>query len=276
MHGIAPVDPGPPPDWGRTAADYAQHRQGYPPSFYQRLQDLALVRPGLRVLDLATGTGLLARSLARLGCTVSGIDVAPAQIAEARSLAAIDGISVDFRVAAAEQTELPSGSFDLITASQCWLYFRPDEAIAEVRRLLAPGGRLLTCHLCWLPRLDDLARRSEAVVLRHNPAWRGADWAGVVPAIPAWAAGHFDVCAHFCYDEPLRYTRAGWRGRFRACRGVGASLPPEQVQAVDADLAALLDSVPEPFPVLHRIDMHCLAPHPVPDRTRLDGSASKA
>lgn len=261
MHDIPPTDPGRAIDWSRASADYARHRQGYPPSFFARLAALGVGLPHQRILDLGTGTGLLARVFARAGATVTGIDNAAGQIDEARALARAENLSADFRVAPAEDTGLLSHSFDLVTASQCWLYFDKARAVPEVRRLLAPGGRLLTCHLCWLPRLDPLARRTEEIVLRHNPAWAGADWSGIVPPMPAWAEGAFELEAMFRYDEPLHFTREGWRGRIRACRGVGASLPPEGVQAVDDALAALLAGVPsEPFPILHRIDAHLFAP----------------
>ncbi len=79
--------------------------------------------------------------------------------------------------------------------------------------------------------------------------------------MPKWSANDFDVTAMFYYDEPIAFTRESWRGRFRACRGVGASLTPEEVQAFDAEHAKLLqDTVGEEFAVLHRIDAHIFQP----------------
>ena len=65
-------------DFGKTAADYARHRAGYPDWLFERLMRRGLVRPGMRALDLATGTGYLARGLAQRGLTVTGLDIAPA------------------------------------------------------------------------------------------------------------------------------------------------------------------------------------------------------
>ena len=61
----------------------------------------------------------------------------------------------------------------------------------------------------------------------------------------------------FYYDEAIAFTRESWRGRFRALRGIGASLPDEEVRAFDREHAKLLEEIAEPdFTVLHRIDAH--------------------
>lgn len=261
MEGIPARDPGVQIDWGRTSADYGRYRPGYPESFWTRLAALGVGRSGERVVDLGTGTGVLARRFAARGAKVVGVDVSIPQIEEARRLAAAESLDVEFRVASAEETGLPDRSSDLVTASQSWLYFDKPRVIPEVKRLLAPGGRLLTCHFSWLPRLDTVARQTEKLVLAHNPRWTAADWAGVVPAVPGWAAGEFELCAMFWYDEAIPFTRAAWRGRIRACRGVGAALSPEAVERFDRELEEILTRIaPAQFDVLHRIDAHLWVP----------------
>lgn len=261
MHGIRPIDGGSAADWGRTSSDYAAHRPGPPDSFYARLKALGIGLPGQRILDLGTGTGLLARQFARQGCPVAGIDIAEEQVDAARRLAAEEGLNVSFAVAPAEETQQPSASFDVVTASQCWLYFDKPRAIAEVRRLLAPSGVLMTSHFSWLPRLDPVARQSEELVLRFNPHWGGADWPGVIPAMPSWADADFALRGMFWYDEPIPFTREAWRGRMRACRGIGATLDEATVRRFDEAHAALLEKiVPPEFTILHRIDAHIFQP----------------
>ena len=248
-------------DWGLTSGDYARYRPGYPPSFFRRITALGIGEPDQRVLDLGTGTGNMARALARLGCSVIGVDISEPQIQEARHLAAKEGLASDFLVRPAEQTELPSHSFDVITAAQSWLYFDRDRAIAEVKRLLATGGRLMISTIGWLPRQDAIARRTEELVLKHNPDWTAGNYSGeVLPVFPSFEAD-FKVEAFFLYQEPMPFTRESWRGRIRACRGVGASMTPEQVEVFDREHASLLAcTVPEEFSVLHWIHAHILVP----------------
>jgi SAM-dependent methyltransferase len=250
-------------DWSRTSADYAAHRPGPPQRLFEVLATLGIGRPAQRVLDLGTGTGLVARELARRGAMVTGIDIAPGQIAAARESAADEGLAIDFVVAAAEAAPFAAASFQVAIASQCWMYFDVERTLAELRRLLTPDGVLVTTHFSWLPRVDPIARASEALVLAANPQWRGGDWAGTIAGEPAWAAGRATVEAMFWFDADVPFTRASWRGRMRACRGVGATLASPEVATFDGALAAWLDAhAPPSFTIRHRIDAHVLRPWP--------------
>jgi SAM-dependent methyltransferase len=247
--------------WGRTAADYARHRPDYPAEFYRRLFERGIGIPGQRILDLGTGVGFLAQQFALQGAQVTGIDIDADQLAVARRRAEAAGLDIVFRQAAAEETGLPDAAFDVLTASQCWLYFDGEKASREATRLLRPDGRLMTCHLCWLPREDATARRSEELVLKYNPQWTGGGFSGDVSREWPKMERHFDVIDFFVFDEPIPFTHESWRGRFRACRGIGASLSPREVAAFDGEHAELLARTLEPsFTVLHRIDCHILGP----------------
>jgi SAM-dependent methyltransferase len=258
---VSSVDGGNAIDWGRTSRDYSLHRPNYPDRFFDVLRSLGVGLKGQRILDLGTGVGFLALRFARQGAVVTGIDIAEGQIEEARRRGEAAGLSVDFLVGQAEHTGLSSEVFDVITASQAWLYFDAARAIAEVKRLLRPEGVLVTSHFSWLPRQDRIARASEDLVLRYNPKWTGADWAGQIPLMPTWAEGHFELRGMFVFDEPIPFTRESWRGRIRACRGVGASLPDDHVERLDREHDALLLAMAtDDFSVLHRIDAHVLRP----------------
>ena len=263
MHNVSAIDPGRQIDWSLTSADYAAHRPGPPARLYDMLALLGVGRPGQRLLDLGTGTGLLASEFARRGCTVSGTDIAPGQIDAARALAQAEGLAVDFQVALAEACPYADATFDVVTASQCWLYFDAERATAEASRVLKPGGVLVTTHFSWLALADPIARESEQLVLRFNPAWKGANWEGKVPSVPPWSVGRAAVQAMFWFDEAVPFTRESWRGRMRACRGVGATLSPDEVAAFDAEHQALLERLAPPqFTVLHRVDAHLFRPLP--------------
>lgn len=250
---LDPTDGGNSIDWGRTSDDYARHRPGPPSGLYDRWTALGYFASEMRVLDLGTGTGLIARELARRGAIVHGCDIAEGQIEMARALAAREGLQCTFSVAPAEATGVASASFDLVTAHQCWLYFDKPKAIAEVRRVLRSGGHLITAHFSWLPRKSEIARASEALVLKYNPKWTSGDWPGVISPAPAWAEGLRPV-GFFVFDQDIEFTRESWRGRIRACRGVGAALEPAAVEAFDREHAELLRGGPEKFTIPHRID----------------------
>lgn len=259
MHSIPARDGDRSIDWGRTSADYATWRPNYPDEFYERLAAIGIGVPGQRILDLGTGVGFLALSFARRGAMVTGVDIAEGQIRQARDSTEQLGLDIDFRVAPAEQTGLPDRAFDAVTASQSWLYFDHQRVVPEVKRLLRPGGVLMLSHMSWLPREDEIARRSEELVLQFNPDWSAADWSGEIPEIPDSVEGGFDKVDGFVFDARLPFTRERWRGRIRACRGVGATLSAEEVAAFDAAHAKLLErTTPPEFTILHRIDCFVL------------------
>ena len=71
-------------DFGRTARDYARYRTAFPPELFTRLAGLGIGLAGHRIVDVGTGTGTLARGFASAGCVVTGVDIAPELIEEAR------------------------------------------------------------------------------------------------------------------------------------------------------------------------------------------------
>ena len=241
-------------DFGPTAADYARYRSGFPPEFFTRLAALGVGLPGQRIADLGTGTGVLARELATAGCVVTGVDVAPELLAQARELDAAAGAEVTYRVAPAEETGLPAGAWDVVTAAHCWHWFDAPRAVEEVRRLLVPGGTVVLCSRDYVLEPGNVCAASEDLILAYNPGW---PMAGSPGTHDEWAAdldGFADLTT-FTFDVDVSYTHEAWRGRMRSSNGVGATLSAGRVAAFDDDLARLLrEKFPEdPLPVPHRV-----------------------
>jgi SAM-dependent methyltransferase len=101
---------------------------------------------GRLVLDFACGNGIFSFKAARAGAAyVVGIDISGVSVASARRQAENLGIAdrVRFVQADCEQTELPSGSFDVALCGGVLHHLDLSYALPELRRLLRPGGRLL-------------------------------------------------------------------------------------------------------------------------------------
>lgn len=245
-----------PVDFGNTARDYAAYRTSFPAELLRRLAASGVGLPGQRVADLGTGTGALARAFAAAGCAVTGVDIAGEMLSEARRADAAAGLRIAYRVAPAEETGLPAGAWDVVCAGQSWHWLDRPRAAAEARRLLVPGGALAICYRDYVVTPGSLAAASEELVRAHNPGWAMGGWAGL-PA--GWAdelrrAG-FTGLARVSFPVTVPFSHQTWRGRMRTCNGVGASLPPGQVAAFDADLARLLrERFPEePLQVPHEV-----------------------
>jgi SAM-dependent methyltransferase len=243
-------------NFGLTAADYGRFRAGFPVSLFARLEAQGAIEPGLRVLDLGTGTGSLGRGFAQRGCAVMGLDLSPDLIAEARRLDDEAGIRSAYLAGSANRVGLASEAFDIVAAGQCWHWFDRPAAAREARRLLKPGGRLVIAHFDWIPLPGNLVAATESLIRAHNPGWAFGGGNGLHPnwLADAAMAGFADL-ETFSFDQSVTYSHEAWRGRIRASAGVGASLPPAGVAKFDQALAALLAQrfPDDPQAVPHRV-----------------------
>src|SRR6516162_1983442 len=135
--------------WGRRAANFDEDfghsiRTEAERAAWDRILDLVLAsRKTLDALDVGCGTGFLSLELVTRGHRVTGVDFAPAMLAEARRKAAELGAAIHFEEADAEQLPFSAGSFDLVVSRHVlWTLPHPEGAIDEWIRVLRPGGRL--------------------------------------------------------------------------------------------------------------------------------------
>lgn len=252
-----PCHDGPVPvDFGNTAGEYAAYRTPFPAELFTRLAAVGVGIPGQRIADLATGTGALARGFAAAGCAVTGVDIAPEMLSEARHADTAAGLDIAYRVAPAEDTRLPGNAWDVVCAGQCWHWFDRRRAAAEARRLLVAGGAIAICYRDYVVTPGNVCAASEDLILAYNPSWALAGWTGMPPE---WVAelgpAGFAGIETFSFDITVPFTHEAWRGRMRTSNGVWRSLPEAAVAAFDADLARLLsERFPhEPIMVPHRI-----------------------
>ena len=267
------IDAGKAFDWGRTSADYARYRDIYPDVFYRKIVARGLCVRGQTVLDLGTGTGVLPRNLYRYGAKWMGVDLSPEQIAQARRLSAQCGQEITYLVTAAEEVALPAASVDVVTACQCFWYFDAPRLTPKLARMLRPDGRLLLLYLAWLPQEDAIAAASEELVLRYSPNWSGAGETVHLITVPGCVLETFEPVFHEEYRVDIPFTRESWHGRMRACRGVAASLSPEELASWESEHLKLLETTaPERFSVRHYAAMlelrkrrDCARPFALPD-----------
>lgn len=246
------IDSGRSFDWGRTSADYAKYRDIYPDEFYQHILRAGLCRDGQRVLDIGTGTGVLPRNMYKYGAKWVGTDISAEQIAQAQRLSAETGMDIDFYVCPAEELSFPDDSFDAATACQCIWYPDHGKLAPRLARMLRQGGKFLILYMAWLPFEDEIAGRSEELVLKYNPVWSGAGEVRKQISVPEEYLEYFDITNRELYDLRVPFTRESWHGRMRACRGVGASLSPQDLSLWDEEHRRMLrDTAPESFEVLH-------------------------
>lgn len=138
------------------------------------LVEAAKIRAGERVLDVACGTGIVARLAAQQagpGGTIAGLDLNAGMLAVAR-LATPSGMTIAWHEASAEEMPLGDSLFDVVLC-QMGLQFVPDKAAAlrEMYRTLKPGGRLALSLPGPTPTL--MAVMAEALARHAGPEAAG-------------------------------------------------------------------------------------------------------
>ena len=132
-----------------TAGDFGEIAKSYAAGAEAFVRSLNL-RPGMRVLDVACGTGNLALPAARLGATVTGVDIAPNLLEQARAIASSEGLNTRFEEGDAESLPYDNASFDAVISMFGVMFApRPELVAAELKRVCVPGGLIALAN--WTP-----------------------------------------------------------------------------------------------------------------------------
>lgn len=190
-----------------TARYYAAHRPAYPSELLARLRREAGTTGSGVLLDLACGPGRVAIPLAQYFRQVVAVDVEPEMIAVGKLEATRHrAANIDWRVARAEQLELPPASVELVTIGEGFHRLDQPRVLQLVDGWLAAGGRLATLGgepvwsggEPWKRVLVDVANRWTDFKL-GDPA--AAEWTGSRDALLAagWPATEFQMRAEIVW-----------------------------------------------------------------------------
>jgi ubiquinone/menaquinone biosynthesis C-methylase UbiE len=156
-------------DFGRIAY--------YSTKIGEEFVDRLSIRPEMKVLDVACGTGNTAVPAARKGAHVTGVDIAPNLLDQARKRALAEGLTVWFDEGDAENLPYPDGRYDLVMSMFGAMFApRPDQVTAELARVCRPGGLIAMAN--WTPQ--GFSGRMFALTARHIPPPEG------IPAPVLW------------------------------------------------------------------------------------------
>lgn len=241
------VDEGKAFDFGRTADYYGRFRDIYPDMLFEKLHALGIGEAGSRWLDLGTGSGVFPRKLCKYGADILATDISEEQLEIARNLS-LGMDNIHYQKLAAEEMNFPDGSFDAITACQCFWYFDPAIVVPKIKAMLKKGGIFVKVYISYLKE-EPVTQDSNALVKKINPSWHGAK-----SALEDLRRHYFENPQMETFITELPFTRESWHGRMLASRGVMASMKEEQLKLFDQEHRAMLEEkYPEKFVIKHKI-----------------------
>lgn len=172
--------------FARGAAEYQRARPGYPDGVFERLAEGHGLGPDAEALDLAAGTGKFTVGLVERGASVVAVEPVAEMAAELTArLAAVEVID-----GVAEDLPLPDGSVDLVTVAQAFHWFDAPAALAEIHRVLRPGGTLAMVWnvrdetVDWVRSVGDIGERAGGG--RPYDQHTSTDWERLVESVGGW------------------------------------------------------------------------------------------
>lgn len=167
--------------FSRGAQTYARGRPDYPPQTRAWLRDDLAVRDGKIALDLGAGTGKFTRPLLATGARVIAVEPVR-QMREQLVYAAPEAEALD---GDAEHIPLADATVDAVVCAQAFHWFATEAALAEIRRVLRPGGVLGLIwnvrdeSVHWVAQLTRLLARYEG----DTPRYGRGEWRKLFPAV---------------------------------------------------------------------------------------------
>ncbi len=231
-----------------TAADaYERGRPGYPEPAMAWLAERLEIAPGRDVLDLAAGTGKLTRSLVPFGARV--IAVEPIDEMREHLFSALP--DVEAFDGTAESIPLPDGSVDVVTCGQAFHWFRVEQALPEIHRVLRPGGSLA---LVWNMRdlSDPLQGRIQEIIAPHGTEVRSHR---AIDTRELLAGDLFGPVEHRSWPYEQHLSRAHLVDRIASTSYI-AILDPDARAEVLSQVLAAAEGLPEPISIPYTTDVY--------------------
>ena len=229
--------------FGAGAEAYERGRPGYVDELVAFLADRLAIEPARSVVDLAAGTGKLTRALVATGATVVAVEPVEAMRAQLRT--ACPGVEV--LDGTAEDLPFPDASHDVVTVGQAFHWFAPGAALAEISRVVRPGGGLGLAFYerdasePWVAELSTIIRWDE------RDRWRvpytvEVDWASVIGEHgPAFGpVARLEVPFRQAMDPDTLVARV-------LSTSYLAVLPPGEQAAIAARVRSLVEPLGEHF-----------------------------
>lgn len=220
---------------------YARYRPEYPPELYNFI--FGHLSSHVRAWDCATGSGQIAKVLARHFDEVIATDISKEQLGHAPQIT-----NVSYGVASAEDSGLPSNHFDLVTVGQAIHWFDFEQFYSEVRRVAKPNALLAVIGYGMLrideqtnPIIDALYEESFGQYFSENRKYLDASYRTL--PFP------FDEIESPDFDHTLQWSLDKLEGYFNSWSAVQKMKTEQQYNPVNKTMEQLKEKLPDDFDV---------------------------
>jgi len=196
------------------ADEYERYRPGYPPELFDRVRSAFELPDRPAAVDLGAGTGKVARAVAALGWDVVAVEPGARMLDVLHAQARREGVEVQTVKATAEATTLDAGRFDVALAGEAWHWFDAPEALAEIARIVRPGGGFAFFWNVVDESRSELVADERRLVLEHGISGNDVRKPGPLPETAAAirAADGFDEPEFIQVRHVVAMTGASYLG----------------------------------------------------------------
>ncbi|MFC3418763.1 class I SAM-dependent methyltransferase [Salinicoccus hispanicus] len=218
-------------NFGNVAEEYLKFRDDIPENLPKELEKRGVEITGSKVADLGAGPGLLSKILSDKGAIVDAIEPSSQLIEVGKEHIGSDQ-RINFTQNYAENTGLPSNSYDIVIVMRAWHWFDREATIEEVKRILKPGGRLIIID-SGFTSASRIVKESMKIIQSYSPdkQIRAAGTkelaSQMINSFPVewfdeWKHARFDLMDLYKMDYDVRFTNEEWVGRLASVSWIAA------------------------------------------------------
>lgn len=239
-------------NYDQIADAYIESRDDIPEAFIDNLELRGINISGAKIADLGCGPGYLSNALSEKGAIIDAVDPTKKFIEFAKKEFK-DNQRVQFLEGTAEESGLPSQTYDIVIVMRAWHWFDRDEVIDEVARILKPGGFLVIGDAGFTGATK--AVKESMKIIRKNAQKYSVASSGAktyadqlinnfpVEWFEEWQLARFDLVELFKKEYKVKYKHEDWMGRLSSVSSLAAFKEKERKETLKKIEKNLIENV---------------------------------
>lgn len=233
------------------AEEYAKHRNDIPNIFFEELAERNIELSGSKVADIGAGPGFGSKALSDKGAIVDAVEPSDEFIKIGKKYVGNDD-RISFTKGTAENTGLPSDTYDIVFVIRAYHWFDSDKATKEIKRILKPDGLLIIADIGF--KIANKMMKDSMKIIKKNskheelqPAGSKEDSIQMINGFPVewfsdWRHGKLDLEEFYKREYKVKFNDQEWLGRLGTSSWL-VSFKKKQMDKSLEDIAKLLNTL---------------------------------